>query len=600
MDFFKHIKKLSHDQQAYLWLMCGAVAVLMVAVIFISSGGMQKVNHLLAMYGIVPDSQTACVFHCNSTAYDTEALIPEQGGSPVSTVLTNSAVNWQWNAGSYGASHFAIACAGAQNGPNYVCTVQQGSPNTNFGACSYPTKTCSGYTQVCAPKGGGCSAQCNGYNYTYDYAHCGNADDIYGHACFGASGGYTYTGAQPACQNQGSAGSGYDGNWPPSTLTMTAPAAPGTYAYYFCSNWLLNANAHNSSLTPLGCLGTNLTVVAPAVSAGATSNSPRTVGQTATISFHADSASPPTQCAIKNFDDSVIFKNIPGCPSSANASYTTQVFTVPGTYAYKFYYYTGSWTLAQTVNVVVNPATCGNGLNSTAYPSCTCPVGQVQSGSTCSVPGDVCTDIPAVQASVPPGCIGPVPTPSGLCVPAGSSWNGSACVSGDVCSNIPGSQSMPPANGYTSGGVCSCNVGYSLSGGACVAGDLCNNMPGVQSSVPANCTQQASGACTANSGYVVVGAQCLASGVIQSFTANPSRVRKGNTAAVNWATSNMTSCVLKSFVSGGTQTISLSLNGALNPTVNSKTIFTLTCTDVSGQSYSSSATVNLVPETIEN
>jgi hypothetical protein len=44
MDFFKHIKKLSHDQQAYLWLMCGAVAVLMVAVIFISSGGMQKVK----------------------------------------------------------------------------------------------------------------------------------------------------------------------------------------------------------------------------------------------------------------------------------------------------------------------------------------------------------------------------------------------------------------------------------------------------------------------------------------------------------------------------------------------------------------------------
>jgi hypothetical protein len=45
---------------------------------------------------------------------------------------------------------------------------------------------------------------------------------------------------------------------------MTAPAAPGTYAYYFCSNWLLNANAHNSSLTPLGCLETDLAVVAPA------------------------------------------------------------------------------------------------------------------------------------------------------------------------------------------------------------------------------------------------------------------------------------------------------------------------------------------------
>jgi hypothetical protein len=41
---------------------------------------------------------------------------------------------------------------------------------------------------------------------------------------------------------------------------------------------------------------------------------------------------------------------------------------------------------------------------------------------------DICTDIAGLQSTLPPGCTGPTPPPSGVCLPVNYSYNGSACV----------------------------------------------------------------------------------------------------------------------------------------------------------------------------
>ena len=86
---------------------------------------------------------------------------------------------------------------------------------------------------------------------------------------------------------------------------------------------------------------------------------------------------------------------------------------------------------------------------------------------------DVCTDIAGLQSSLPSGCTGPTPSPSGSCLPANYSYNGTSCVAsapsvnsfigptrvrkGNTATlsynitNPPASCSITGTNGYASG-----------------------------------------------------------------------------------------------------------------------------------------------------
>lgn len=208
-----------------------------------------------------------------------------------------------------------------------------------------------------------------------------------------------------------------------------------------------------------------------------------------------------------------------------------------------------------------------------------------------------CNDIPA-QRAVPSGCVNPVPSP-GSCIPGGGSYSsasntcmcprgthlsGSACAANPLCSNGLNDSYAPS---------CTCPSGkyQPLGGSACVPLPVCAN----------GLNQSYSPSCTCPSGQVQVsgGTTCVLQGSILSFTANPIRVLKGNTATISWSTSHMSACSLGSFTALGTATLSSQLSSTLAPIINSKTVFTLHCTDAAGEDYTSSVTVNLIPQTIE-
>jgi hypothetical protein len=330
------------------------------------------------------------------------------------------------------------------------------------------------------------------------------------------------------------------GTWVGGSLPNQTNTAPIT------ANTTYGVQCHDTTYGWVGPLWKAVTVAALApVTADATSNSPRTVGQSATISFYADSANAPIQCQINNSSDTIALKNTPGCPSAAAQTYTTPVYTAPGTYTYKFYYYRNGWTLVKSVAVTVTATavpvgSCANGLNASYQPSCTCPAGQAQSGT-------VCAAAPVVTCA------------NGL------------------------SNSYAPS--------CTCPMGQVQSGSLCVAAPVVTCANGLNNSYAPSCTCSAS--------QVQSGAVCVPRGVIQSFTASPSRVLKGNTATVSWSTSNMSACALSSMTATGTAVLSALRSSTLTPTINSKAVFTLTCSDASGASYSASATVSLIPKTIE-
>lgn len=113
--------------------------------------------------------------------------------------------------------------------------------------------------------------------------------------------------------------------------------------------------------------------------------------------------------------------------------------------------------------------------------------------------------------------------------------------------------------------------------------------------------QGPAGSCTScNSGYILQNGNCVQppSGLISTqLTANPPRVRSGNTSMLSWTTSNMTSCTLKNDSGAvlSTQTAS-----AATPTgaITRQSIFTLSCSD-GIKTYTSSAMVTLIPRVME-
>jgi hypothetical protein len=206
-----------------------------------------------------------------------------------------------------------------------------------------------------------------------------------------------------------------------------------------------------------------------------------------------------------------------------------------------------------------------------------------------------CNDIP-LQTTVPNGCVTPVPAP-GICTPTGGSYSagtntcscpagqhlaGTACVVNPLCAN-------GLADSYAPSCTCPAGKYQPLGSSVCVALPICAN----------GLSQAYSPTCTCPSGQAQKGASCVLKGTIVSFTANPSRVLKGNTATLTWSTSNMATCALSSFAAAGTLTLSHGLSSSLSPIIDSKTIFTLSCVDAADLTYSSSVTVNLIPQTIE-
>lgn len=221
-------------------------------------------------------------------------------------------------------------------------------------------------------------------------------------------------------------------------------------------------------------------------------------------------------------------------------------------------------------------------------------VGPWSAKVTVVTPAGPCNDILAAK-TVPNGCVNPVPAP-GTCIPAGGSYSaasdtcscpagkhleGAACVKDPLCKNGLNDSYAPsctcPAGQYQPGGVSSC-----------LPLPVCTN--GLSPAYSPSCT------CPANQVQVSGGSTCVPKGVINSMTAEPSRVRKGNTGTVAWDTSSMASCALKGPVDGAIGTLSTALSGSQTVTITSQSIYTLTCTDQSGASYTSTATINLVPE----
>jgi len=164
------------------------------------------------------------------------------------------------------------------------------------------------------------------------------------------------------------------------------------------------------------------------------------------------------------------------------------------------------------------------------------------------------------------------------------------------------------------GGCTSCNAGYVLSGGNCVV--QCPNGQGptgsctscnagyvLVGSAPNNsCQVQCAngqgpaGSCTScNAGYVLQGGYCIqpSGSITQQLTATPSRVRKGGSISLAWATTGMASCTLTD-EAGATLSSALTSGGlTVSNIINQKT-FTLRCTD-GVNTYTSTKMVTVSP-----
>jgi hypothetical protein len=208
MKFFKKIKKLEHEHLLEIAGLSASVMLLVFGAVFVGSGGMSRINHLLAVAHIIPGSQTASVFPSNSTSYSLVGLYFAQGQA--STVGPGASVQWVWNAGTYGANTFSQACFGSNNS-NYQCNLGTSA------VYSWPLPSGSGNIDAYLPcsSGGFC-------NYT------------------SVSGGNSFTGV------------GYPGGY----ITLTAPTSGGTYTYYMCSYWIEHKYGAGA-----GCASQNLTVL---------------------------------------------------------------------------------------------------------------------------------------------------------------------------------------------------------------------------------------------------------------------------------------------------------------------------------------------------
>lgn len=225
---------------------------------------------------------------------------------------------------------------------------------------------------------------------------------------------------------------------------------------------------------------------------------------------------------------------------------------------------------------------------------------------------DACSNIPGSQATVPANGT----ASGGVCTcNSGYTLSGDQCVGSDVCSNIVGTQLVPPANGTTSGGTCSCNSGYSLSGGSCVASCTGAHQVGTPPS------------CSCDTGYNMQGGVCVATacpGVNEvnwptcscatgysrdsgtnmcirqatlSITVNgltATRVRRGNQVVVTWSASGVTLASCRVTTNTGA-TVGSTDSGTVTSAVAAQTTYRLSCSNDAGTTVTSQAAVTLIP-----
>ncbi len=187
-----------------------------------------------------------------------------------------------------------------------------------------------------------------------------------------------------------------------NSSTATAALTTST-AYTLTCNDSMYGPTSRSITVPVGA----------AVSADA-SISPTAIsaGQSATISFFANSATAPTSCQINNYNDTVALYNVAGCSSAQARTYNTGVLSTPGSYSYKFYYYQNAWVLAKTVTVSVAPVcTLSASPNPVSSGSAT-TLTYTSSGATS---GSIDNGVGALPSNTPG-------TPKKIFLTAGSSW----------------------------------------------------------------------------------------------------------------------------------------------------------------------------------
>jgi hypothetical protein len=347
----------------------------------------------------------------------------------------------------------------------------------------------------------------------------------------------------------------------------------GSNTYSFCSQFIQDMGG--------SCLTTTVTATAPKpatptinIDAGAGPGVTRTVavGTPVTIvgTFTASSGDTITRSSLVDYQTNAL----PGISTAVPPTTKTYVFTPTDAGSYIFYpsvqtnFYPGWNNYGKSVMVNVTQPVLGP-----------------------------CNDIP-LQISVPSGCVNPSPSP-GVCTPIGGSYSsntntcscpagqhveGTTCVKDPLCANGLNDSYAPS---------CKCPSGQyqPLGSTRCVVIPVCAN--GLDQSYSPSCT------CPSGQVQVTGGTTCVLKGSINSFTVNPSRVLQGRTATVSWSTSHMSDCSLSAFNAAGTTVLSTATSATITPVVNTKTIYTLTCTDASNASYSSSVTVSLIPQTIE-
>jgi hypothetical protein len=187
-----------------------------------------------------------------------------------------------------------------------------------------------------------------------------------------------------------------------------------------------------------------------------------------------------------------------------------------------------------------NHSFCSNGLDQTAYPSCTCPTGQVVSGRL--------------------------------------------CVSSNQCT---GGQQLV-------GGVCTCPTGQGLVNGMCQAPNQCT--PGYYcqgNSVyyrNATCTSSHIQDCEFGCSNGVCLSPPQASGTLK---AAPALVARGSTSNITWSATNIVddSCAV---TGNGDSWTGASGNQTSSP-INGTVTYTLTCTGLDNNPFAKSVQINLLP-----
>jgi hypothetical protein len=134
------------------------------------------------------------------------------------------------------------------------------------------------------------------------------------------------------------------------------------------------------------------------------------------------------------------------------------------------------------------------------------------------------------------------------------------------------------------------------SGGAFTVSGLTANAHNIQMIVSSGGSQGYCAAAITPPTGVIVGNDPSGVG---GLTANPTRVRKGGQTTLSYTVSNMQSCGITA-TDGSTVLAQSAANGAdglhtNTVTVNGTTSYTLSCTGVDNKSYSSRATVTLIP-----